>query len=319
MDEREDNSKVIDWSALADGHPAKTQHLENMALAGFVEELESKITSAEETEEFCRTFSRLYAIHGLYGKKEMLFMPILYRHGVTGPSKVLWDTDDEIKKEVRTFGKILSPDNFWERKDSIFSLLQRIREMIQKDESILLRLSVCFFTAEEWFMIYRDSIDMGAAFLPELPRWKEGDEWLKNKSCEEKERYVDGKVCLPTGELTLQQLKSILSLLSLDITFIDKDDVLRFFVNEGRIFDRPLLALGGDVRDCHPSQILPVVNQLLEDFKAKKRKQMEVWRIIKGKPVGVRYLAVYGDNGEYMGTLEIVQDFTEAIKHFEDK
>ena len=45
MDEREDNSKVIDWSALADGHPAKTQHLENMALAGFVEELESKMTS----------------------------------------------------------------------------------------------------------------------------------------------------------------------------------------------------------------------------------------------------------------------------------
>ena len=317
MNEKEYTGKEFDSPALEDGHPAKVFHIENLALTELLEELEAKMVSDTEVEEICREFSRLNAIHGLYGKKEMLFMPLLYRHGVTGPSKVLWDTDDEIKKEVRTLGKNLSPDNYGERKDRIQNLLKHIRGMIHKDEAILLQLSLRFFTTEEWFMIYRDSLDMGAAFLQELPRWEEGDEWLKRS--EEQEHYVDGKVCLPTGELTLHQLKNILSLLPLDITFIDKDDVLRFFVNEGRIFDRPLLALGGDVRDCHPSQILPVVNQLLEDFKAKKRSQMEVWRVIKDKPVGVKYLAVYGDDGEYMGTVEIVQDFTDAIKHFGDK
>lgn len=316
MNEKETAAKSFDWTALANGHPAKAFHLEDMALAGFLDDLEAQIVQEGDVAEICRWFSRLNAIHVLYGKKEMLFMPILYRHGVTGPSQVLWDTDDEIKKNVRALAKDLSPEHYGERKEKISALLQSIREMIRKDESILLPLSFRFFTEEEWLMIYRDSLAMGVAFLPELPHWKEGDDWLKIKEAEERERYADEKVCFPAGELTLRQLKGIFSLLPLDITFIDKDDILRFFVNEGKIFERPLLALGNDVRDCHPSRILPVIDQLLEDFKTKKRTQMEVWRTIKGKPVGVRYLAVYDDAGEYIGTVEIVQDFTDAIEHF---
>ncbi len=316
MSEQEQHtSSVTDWSALAEGHPAKSYHLENKALTKLLDELEGKISDGA-SGGLCDAFPRLNAIHGHYGKKEMLFMPLLYRHGVTGPSKALWDADDEIKKEVRTFGKSLSPDSYGELKERVIALLKNIREMIGKDEAILLPLSLRFFTEEEWYMVYRDSLAMGASFLPELPRWSKGDAWAERKGAEENMRYADGKVHFPTGELSLCQLKATLALLPLDITFIDKDDVLRFFVNEGKIFDRPLLALGNDVRDCHPSQILPVVNQLLEDFKTKKRSKMEVWSTIKGKPVGVKYLAVYDDAGEYIGTVEIVQDFTDAIEHF---
>ena len=43
---------------------------------------------------------------------------------------------------------------------------------------------------------------------------------------------------------------------------------------------------------------------------------MEIYRYIKGKPVGVRYLAVYDEDGEYTGAVELVEDFSEALKQF---
>ena len=35
------------------------------------------------------------------------------------------------------------------------------------------------------------------------------------------------------------------------------------------------------------------------------------------KRVGVRYMAVYDDDGEYMGTVEFVQDFQKALDKFQ--
>ncbi len=45
---------------------------------------------------------------------------------------------------------------------------------------------------------------------------------------------------------------------------------------------------------------------------------MTVWQRIAGKPVCVKYMAVRDANGEYFGTVETVQDFTEAEKHFKE-
>lgn len=58
--------------------------------------------------------------------------------------------------------------------------------------------------------------------------------------------------------------------LPIDLTWIDADDRFRFFTNEGKIFSRPKSALGRKVYGCHPPQLIPVVKEMLEGFKAKK-------------------------------------------------
>ncbi len=313
------SSVVKSLQSVPDGHPAKTLHWENLALEEQLDQLEAMIAADDQIEKICAVFPKLNALHRHYGNKEMLFMPILYRHEVVGPSQVMWTDDDRIKKDIRTLSRDLSPAVYEECRQQISDVISRIRQMIIKDEKILITLSFRFFTEQEWLMIYRDYADMGTAFLPEFPRWIEGDEWLNKDGAAKEPRFDDGKIKLPTGELTIQQLKGILSLVPADITFIDKDDTLRFFINEGKIFDRPLLALGNNVYDCHPSEVIPVIQQLLEDFKSKKRSSMEVWRKIKGHPVSVKYLAVYDDAGEYAGTVEFVQDLSDAMEHFSDK
>ena len=193
--------------------------------------------------------------------------------------------------------------------------------MIYKEEKILFPLALRYFTEEQWYQVYRDASEMGYAFLAgKPPVWEAGEVWISAEQAQKQQAdMLAGKVQMPTGELCVKELQHIFSLLPLDITFIDAKDVLRFFVNEGRIFARPMSALGREVFRCHPPQIVPVVRQMLADFKAKKKARMEIWSYIKGKPVGVQYLAVYDDAGNYIGTVELVQDFTKALEKFAGK
>jgi len=304
-------SVEIDIESVEDGHPSKTLHVENVALEKVLNELEEKL-SANDAENFCKDFPKLLGLYAHYGKKEFLFMPLLANHGVTGPSQVMWGVDDEIKKSVRAFVKNLTAENFADKKDKLADLLTEIREMIFKEEKIFIPLTFRFFTGEDFLSIYRDSLEMQVAFIEEMPRWKFGDE----KLAEKKSFALSGKIKLPTGDLTLKQLQGIFKLLPVDVTFIDQDDKIKFFINGGKVFDRPLLALGNDIYSCHPPQIIPVVRKMLTDFKNKKRDCMEVCRTIKGKPVSVSYFAVHDDNGNYLGAVEFVQDFTKALEKF---
>ncbi|GAH26710.1 unnamed protein product, partial [marine sediment metagenome] len=81
-----------------------------------------------------------------------------------------------------------------------------------------------------------------------------------------------------TGVLSEEELKIVLDTLPVDITFIDRDDKVRFFNRfEDRIFKRPKSVIGRRVQDCHPKKSLDKVEQILKDFKDKKRKVAEFW------------------------------------------
>lgn len=306
-------------AGLPEGHPVTALQRENAALTQQLESL-SHLLAQGKAAAFAAAFPRLNALRAHYAKKEELLMPVLYRYGVTGPSEVMWGVDDEIKKELGVLTKAIKEDeeNVALYRGRLQALMTRIREMIVKEERILLPLTLRYFTEEEWFAVYRDAQEFGAAAEGSAqPRWDAAEEWCnRQQEALSREEILDGKVQFETGALTVRQLRAMLSLFPVDITFIDENDVLRYFLNEGKIFARPRSALGRKVYECHPPQIIPVVRQMLADFKAKKRDHMVVWRRIMGKPIGVRYQAVYGKDGAYLGTVEFVQDFTEALAHF---
>ena len=295
-----------DVETLETGHPAKTLHAENIALENFLDTF-----NLDDAEDTCAKFPRLNAIHAHYGKKEFLFMPILSQRGFPHPATFMWQVDDEIKKSVRTLAKNLSPENFAARKDKISETLQNLRDMIDREENVFIPMALKLFTDADWLAVYRDSLEMAPAFIDEIPRWQSAQIPAAAQTF-----ALDGKISFPTGELSFNQLLGIFKLLPVDITFIDADNVIRFFVNEGKIFDRPRISLGNEIFACHPPQVQPVIRKLLEDFKAKKRDRMEVWRPIKGKPVSVQYFAVYDAAGEYIGAVEIVQEHSAALQKF---
>ena len=114
---------------------------------------------------------------------------------------------------------------------------------------------------------------------------------------------------LPSGLLSLEEIVAIFNNLQLDVTFVDKDDRVRFFTEgKERIFQRTRSVIGRHVQNCHPPSSVNIVEDILNDFKTKKRDSAEFWLPVKDMFVYIRYFALYDDNGEYMGTLEVTQN-----------
>ena len=307
--------------SLPEGHPIELMRAENMGMEKVLDLLQAECASSE-APNFSVVIQNLQALNGVrahYAKKEELLMAQLYKYGVTGPSQVMWNEDDEIKKEIGTLTRAVTEDadNVLIYKGRIAAVVKKTREMVYKEERILFPLCLRFFTEEEWLRIYRDFPEMGMAFVETPAKWEAGERWTAAELAKVTEQEIlAGKIQLPTGELTVKQLSAILALLPLDLTFIDAEEKLRFFINEGRVFPRPLAALGRDVAECHPPHIVPVVKNLVADFKTKKRSSLEVSRYIMGKPILVKYMAVYDETGAYMGTLEAVQDCSRILEKF---
>lgn len=118
-----------------------------------------------------------------------------------------------------------------------------------------------------------------------------------------------------TGEIDKEILGAVLNTLPVEITFVDKDDTVRYFNKNGnRIFPRPPGVLGRRVQDCHPKKSLHKVNQILDDFKNNRRDSAEFWIDLNNRKIYIRYFAVRDKNRNYLGCLEASQDITEIQK-----
>lgn len=117
--------------------------------------------------------------------------------------------------------------------------------------------------------------------------------------------------------LSREQLAGILETIPVDISFVDENDLVRFWnKHETRVFKRPHSVLGKSVQNCHPAHSVAKVNQIISDFKSGKRDSAEFWIDLKGMKVYIRYFAVRDESGTYLGTLEVGQDITR-IKQIE--
>jgi DUF438 domain-containing protein len=105
-------------------------------------------------------------------------------------------------------------------------------------------------------------------------------------------------------------LASVLNTLPVELSFVDKDDKVRYFSHENgqKIFPRTRGAIGMAVQNCHPQKSVHLVNRILDDFKAGRRNVAEFWIEMGGRKVHIRYFPVRNGGGEYLGTLEVVQD-----------
>jgi len=138
-----------------------------------------------------------------------------------------------------------------------------------------------------------------------------------NAMSEEVDKKENNKIVFETGNLSKEELGMILNTLPVDITFVDKDDTVRYFSqSKDRIFPRAKAIIGRKVQQCHPQKSLHKVEQILNDFKQNKRDVAGFWIDLKGKLIYIRYFAVRDRNGKYVGTVEVTQDITD-IKNLE--
>ena len=126
----------------------------------------------------------------------------------------------------------------------------------------------------------------------------------------------DGEIIMPGGHLKKNELIAMLKTIPVEITFVDKDNINRFF-NEGpKVFKRPQMAIDREVFSCHPPKVEPMVRMIIGNFRDGKEDEVPIWMEKGGKPFLVRYMAVRDKEQNYVGTLEAVTDMTEVKEHF---
>lgn len=253
---------------------------------------------------------REIAIH--YAKKGDLLYPYLkVKYGILGPSDVMWTHDDEIRDEFAAVIKAGVRDAAW--RERVSAVIKRAEEMIYKEENILFPNCAANFTREEWVGIYFDSKDYPDCLGVVPQRW----------ALAERAKYVvegaspeDMEIVMPGGHMNVAQLTALLNTLPFEITFVDDQNINRFF-NEGpKDFKRPGMAIDREVFSCHPPKVEAQVRRVIEEFRKGTIDEVPVWMEKNGKTMLVKYMAVRDKKGAYLGTVEIVQNMDFAKEHF---
>ena len=264
------------------GHPIDTLKKENIAIHEQVvayENISEKIKDISDTEvtgyilKLRTIFNNFSDIDKHYKKKEFLMFPFLEKHLITGPPKVMWGKHDEVRELLKDSHKALTTqisnanDLRAVLRDYLDLTVEMIEGMILKEEQILFPMAMDTLSEEEWYKVYQDTPDFGYCLIdPE-------DNWIpEDTAIVEKTKYVDADgIRLSSGAFNTDELEALFQYLPIDITFVDKNDKVRFFSHSpNRVFERNKSIIGRDVRMCHPPGSVHIVEQILEDFKSGK-------------------------------------------------
>ena len=79
------------------------------------------------------------------------------------------------------------------------------------------------------------------------------------------------------------------------------------------------MAIDREVFSCHPPKIEPMVRSIIADFRSGKRDSVPIWMEKGGRVMLVKYMAVRDKKGNYLGTVELVQDMEFAREYFSKK
>ncbi len=328
----EDNLQAVGKSKQADsipGHPAFVFKGENTGLKAFLEKTFepallafSKESSETNTTELIQAVNSLSKLHVHYQRKENLLFPYLEKAGITAPPKVMWGVDDEIRalwkealSDLPSKGKGVLP--------VVEKLLEQVKSMITKEDNILMPMLLENLDADAWLTVARDSADIGYCFNGGVEGASPSDAlaWYRwNFSVsgkEDKSEQSGDKVRLPSGNFTLEELTCMLNAMPSDITFVGRDDKVRYF-SEGkeRVFPRTRSIIGRDVAHCHPPKSLHVVEKLVAEFKAGTKDEESFWLQRGNQFVLIRYYAVRSEQGEYLGVMEVTEEIS-ALRSLE--
>lgn len=303
---------------LIPGHPLNILYLENRKIEEIIKEdirpyLE-KSNPTDGKESLLAGIEKLSAISLHYKKKENLLFPYMEKYGITAPPKVMWGVDDEIREQIKTVKSaikdaVLSNEELIEATEA---MLTKVSEMIFKEESIMTPMLLEHLDGEDWKIIDEGMPEIGY-LINKVPMWN------FEQNAEEKKEIIgqtvdenlsgDGVIRLPSGEFKVEELTHMLNALPMDITFVDKNDQVKYF-SEGleRAFPRTRSIIGRNVSNCHPPSSVHVVEQIVEDFKQGRKDHEDFWIKMGNKYILIRYYAVRNEKGEYLGVLEVTQD-----------
>jgi len=314
---------------IPEGHPIDVFIQENRELVKVIRKAQQQFGTLhsvsgenfkDHTLKTLACFNDLMDIDKHYKRKEYLLFPFLEKKDITGPPAVMWGKHDEIRDQLKGSIEILrsaglKKSDIEDALEILFNpVLQALEDMTKKEEQILFPMAMDLLTEEEWWQIQRQTLEFGFTLYDPQTDWR--PEGLPSAEKEDTAGGgANGTVRLPTGSFTPGEIMAILNTLPVDVTFVDKNDKVKYFTHGSeRIFARSRSIINRDVRLCHPPGSVHIVEKILDDFKSGRATRAPFWIQMHGKFIHIEYFALRDENNEYLGTLEVSQDLTDLRK-----
>ncbi|MDL2059368.1 DUF438 domain-containing protein [Mesosutterella sp. AGMB02718] len=321
---------VLDRSRpeLPADHPIARYYQENDRERGIVQEIEDLLQYPVIRNQWLELYDRLSEIRRHFSRKQNQLYSVLEKKGFDHPSTRMWLFDDAVRDEIRENRRLLEAgqdDEFIARQAS---LLEDLKDLMAKEEQVLLPTSLMLVNRREFEEMRRGDAEIGYAWLGEgadpergaqaAPAASDVREGFSADLQKLLVRYglgsgasADGKLEMRNGRLTLEQVNLVLRNLPLDISFVDENDLVAYYSDtEHRIFPRSRNVIGRQVRNCHPRTSVKYVEEILAKFKSGEEDTADFWIDGKDAFVYIRYVAVRDEKGKFRGVLETMQDCT---------
>lgn len=308
---------------MPEGHPVHTYMAENAQAVELADEILSQIDRMGQdisktvwafSDRYLReAFEDLSSIRVHYTRKEYQLFPLLEENGIEAPPKVMWEAHDDIR------GMLRKTDNEWDKEQphatsaNLRELCLAVKDMVYKEEHVLLPMALESLSEEQWSRARHGEDEIGYAWVTPGIEWMPDkvDPALVNRHKPLQGTDAGGAVALDTGRLSPTVLNLMLKTLPLDMTFVDAEDKVAYYSDSShRIFPRSSGIIGRDVRNCHPSHSVHMVEEILGKFRSGERDSAEFWLQLNGQFIHIRYFAVRNEAGEYLGCLEVSQELT---------
>src|SRR5689334_6023362 len=152
------------------GHPLDTLRRENEALRESIAQMQQAMNQVLETADdgdastallqWRQAANELHDVDKHYQRKEHLLFTCLERHGVVGPSKVMWGKDDQIRELLKDVSAALRQPDLSAAEAKLLAATtgaaaaNALKEMIYKEDQILFPMCLERFSAGEWAEIW---------------------------------------------------------------------------------------------------------------------------------------------------------------------
>jgi len=324
----EESLSKVKNPAKIPGHPVYTFIQENKKakiLLKTLKNITKKLNKGKSIEKYRNKFNNklnsLKEINKHYLRKENQLFPLLEEKKFTGPTKVMWGKHDEIRESIKKTEHFSKKQEWKELYNEFKKLAKAIKKMIFLEEKILYPTSMKKLSEKDWIKIKKGGGEIGYSWIKPSDLWDANlaTSFSKNKS-EEKMKNQQKKsiyelLHLSEGNLSLEQINHMLKSLPVDISFVDENDVVRYYSDtKDRVFPRSPSIIGRKVQNCHPPKSVHMVNKIIKSFREKKKNVAEFWITMDEKFIHIRYFPIYNNKGEYKGVIEVSQDVTKIRK-----
>ena len=318
--------EVMDTSRpnLPLNHPIMCYYRENDEMRRLMLSIEDLVQYPIIKNQWIELYDKIAAFRTHLSRKQNQLYSILEQKGFDRPTTTMWLLDDFVRDEIRDAKKLIEEDKEEEFLAMQPTIVADVRDLLQKEESVLYPTALAMITPEEFEQMRSGDYEIGFAWI-DVEGFQNADKTVTQPTTapngfvselsallakyelggNDTNRVFD----VTTGKLSLEQINLIYKHLPVDISYVDENELVRFYSDTNhRIFPRSKNVIGRDVKNCHPRTSVHLVEEIIAKFRSGEQDSVDFWINKPGVFIYIYYVAVRDAEGRFRGVLEMMQD-----------